>query len=70
MIQVMRDETREPALRLDAAKSAAPYIHSRLASQELTIVNPDDTKSREDLLAELGDLLKKHPDMMSTLLSR
>jgi hypothetical protein len=46
MIAVMRDEKREPALRLDAAKSPAPYIHSRLASQELTIINPAK-RSRE-----------------------
>jgi hypothetical protein len=32
MLQVMRDETVEPAKRLDAAKAAAPYVHPRLAS--------------------------------------
>jgi len=32
MLQVMRDESLEPAKRLDAAKAAAPYVHPRLAS--------------------------------------
>ena len=34
MISVMRDETNPP-LRLDAAKSAAPYVHPKLSSVEL-----------------------------------
>ena len=37
MLQVMRDESTEPeSLRLDAAKSAAPYCHARLTAVELT----------------------------------
>ena len=34
MLQVMRDETQEPPIRMDAAKSAAPYTHARLATVE------------------------------------
>lgn len=30
MLSVMRDETAEPAIRLDAAKSAAPYVNPKL----------------------------------------
>lgn len=30
----MRDESETPAMRLDAAKSAAPYVHPRLANIE------------------------------------
>lgn len=30
MLKVMRDEDESPATRLDAAKSAAPYLHPRL----------------------------------------
>jgi hypothetical protein len=40
MLQVMRDESVEPAKRLDAAKAAAPYVHPRLAS--LAVGNQDD----------------------------
>lgn len=32
MLEVMRDPRLPPAQRMDAAKSAAPYIHPRLAS--------------------------------------
>lgn len=34
MIGVMRDKEAGEALRLDAAKSAAPYVHPRLAAVE------------------------------------
>ena len=36
MLQIMRDETQTENMRLDAAKSAAPYIHPRLSSQEIS----------------------------------
>jgi hypothetical protein len=67
MISLMRDETREVALRLDAAKSAAPYVHSRLASQELTIRNPDDEKTEEELLAELEEAFQSNPALVARL---
>ncbi len=34
MLAVMRDETQPPERRLEAAKSAAPYCHARLAPIE------------------------------------
>lgn len=34
LLSVMRDPEQQPMLRLDAAKSAAPYLHPRLASVE------------------------------------
>ena len=40
MLQVMRDDSVEPAKRLDAAKAAAPYVHPRLAS--VAVGNQDD----------------------------
>ena len=36
MLQKMRDEGADEAVRLDAAKSAAPYVHPRLAAIEHT----------------------------------
>lgn len=36
MLTVMRDVASEPATRLDAAKSAAPYVHSKLSSIEVS----------------------------------
>lgn len=34
MLQVLRNENEEKSVRLDAAKSAAPYMHPRLAAVE------------------------------------
>ena len=36
LLSLMRDETQEAAVRRDAAKAAAPYCHSRLASTEIS----------------------------------
>jgi len=40
MLRVMHDESEPTARRDDMAKAAAPYIHPRLASKELTIHQP------------------------------
>ncbi len=32
MLNILRDETAEMPMRFEAAKSAAPYVHPRLAS--------------------------------------
>ncbi|WP_211307384.1 hypothetical protein [Sinimarinibacterium flocculans] len=37
LLRLMRDERQEQAVRLDAAKAAAPYIHPRLQATEATI---------------------------------
>ena len=34
MLAVLRDESAEPNTRMEAAKSAAPYVHPKLASIE------------------------------------
>ena len=36
MLRVMRDEQADDIRRADMAKAAAPYVHPRLASTELT----------------------------------
>ena len=36
MLSVMRDEVEEPRHRLAAAQAAAPYVHAKLSSIELT----------------------------------
>jgi hypothetical protein len=44
MLSVLRDPNEDPARRIDAAKSAAPYCHHRLASLEHNVnarKNPD-----------------------------
>lgn len=41
MLQIMRDPLAEGYRRLDAAKSAAPYVHAKLSSVEMnaTVTN-------------------------------
>lgn len=39
MLRVLRDEGNDQAVRLDAAKAAAPYVHPKLATVE--VKNPD-----------------------------
>jgi hypothetical protein len=34
MLSILRDDTAEQAVRMDAAKAAAPYVHAKLASVE------------------------------------
>ena len=36
LLDIMRGELQDPVMRFEAAKAAAPYIHARLASTELT----------------------------------
>ena len=36
MLSVLRDEKKPEAVRMDAAKAAAPYVHPRLANIEAT----------------------------------
>ena len=37
MLQIMRDDTRDQALRFEAAKAAAPYVHAKLAAVDATL---------------------------------
>jgi hypothetical protein len=50
MISVVRDEDASRSDRLDAAKSAAPYLHPRLSSVQ---VSGDLTLNHEQALKEL-----------------
>ena len=50
LLSVMRDPAAAPAVRLDAAKSAAPFCHPRLSSQQIEVRQPD---CYEDMLRQL-----------------
>ena len=55
MLRVMHDESEPIARRDDMAKAAAPYIHPRLASKDLTIKQPLAGLSND----ELADLIER-----------
>jgi hypothetical protein len=44
MLAVMRDEVNDTETRMDAAKSAAPYLHPRLNA--ITVAGDDDAPLR------------------------
>lgn len=54
LLQVMRDEQEDKKDRLDAAKSAAPYIHPRLSAVEVT--GDEDNPVRTVMQIKLIDL--------------
>lgn len=61
MLDVMRDPAKDFDVRLDAAKSAAPYVHPKLAAIEHTGADggPIETKdvTESDLAREVAFLL-------------
>lgn len=49
MLKIMRDELGDPDMRLDAAKSAAPYMHPRLSSIDAKVSITDHEAALEEL---------------------
>ena len=43
MLGVMRDESLDTRLRIDAAKAAAPYVHQKLSAISVDLTTPDVT---------------------------
>lgn len=60
MITVMRDAGADEGKRLEAAKSAAPYVHARLSSVE--IAGPDGSEIRTVNRIELVAASDNRPD--------
>lgn len=52
LLDVMRNESEDAAVRRDAAKAAAPYMHPRLASTDVRAVV---SQSHEDWLDGLPE---------------
>jgi hypothetical protein len=55
MLKVMRDDTKPFPDRLDAAKSAAPYVHPKLAAIEHTGKGGGPMEFRDVTEAEVDD---------------
>ena len=49
LLSLVRDETKDVAIRLDAAKSAAPYLHARLQTTAVQSGPIHITVAPEDL---------------------
>ena len=39
LLKIMRDESQDQGARVDAAKAAAPYVHAKLQSMEVSGAN-------------------------------
>lgn len=63
MLSVLRDETQEQSVRLDAANKAAPYVHAKLASVDHK--STDGTMSPKPTI----DTSKLSPSTMAEILS-
>lgn len=65
LLKLMRDEEQPPPVRLDAAKSAAPYVHPRLNSTELTTEIRHVSEITDDKLVDIatggGDRVAETP---------
>ena len=66
MVAVMRDSDVDAQMRLEAARGAAPYVHARLNSTEIT--NGDTPqRSEEAILADLKALTEKDAGLKDIL---
>ncbi len=59
MLRIMRDPDQDTAIRFDAAKAAAPFLHPRLAAIEHKRTLPDLSGLSEQELYELERLLNR-----------
>jgi hypothetical protein len=42
LLEIVRDENQDQAVRIDAAKAAAPYCHPRINAVAITQLDPPD----------------------------
>ncbi len=68
MLSVMRNSGLETTMRLDAAKAVAPYCHARLNSNEVTLMQPGDEMTTEEIVGKLAELLADDPTMLSRVM--
>lgn len=59
MLQVMRNPLAEEHQRLDAAKSAAPYVHAKLSSIEMNAKVDLSDVTDDSIEGKLADLIGK-----------
>ena len=73
LLNAMRDEKAEFTVRLDAAKAAAPYIHARLSSVDMTSktdgtlkVISDTPLTEEEWVAQANMVAATRPTTLSS----
>jgi hypothetical protein len=68
MLRIMNDARKPEAIRLEAAKAAAPYLQPKLSSVDLTANSVPEIQSHEALIERLGELIQQHPELAASLL--
>ena len=53
LLSIMRDQTEDKRVRLDAAKAAAPHSHARLSSTETTGPDKEPIKHQVEITNEM-----------------
>jgi hypothetical protein len=62
MVEVMRNRSNSAEMRLEAAKSAAPYVHARLHATEIT-ESDDDLPTEENIVGRIEAILAANPEL-------
>lgn len=68
MLQVLRDSRFDATMRMDAAKAAAPYCHTRLHSNEVTLMQPCDRMTDEEITSKLAELLAEDSCLLAKVM--
>src|SRR5262245_58115072 len=68
MIAVMRDKDVDPQIRLEAARGAAPYVHARLSSAEITHTDSITATAMrltpEEIQQKIRALIEENPGLL------
>jgi hypothetical protein len=67
LLGVMRNSKKPDALRIEAAKSVAPYLQPKLSAVEFTDSRPDESLTEAELTERLKDVLREHPELRAQL---
>lgn len=67
MLSVMADPKADPTMRLEAAKAVAPYVHPRLSATELTMADPREGDTPEQVMAQIKALVAGNPQLAQAL---
>ncbi len=70
MLSVIHDTGHDTTIRLEAARAAAPYMHARLSNSEITLMQPGDEMTTEEITDKLAQLLADDPSLLSRVMNR
>ncbi len=65
LINIMRDETADMRTRLEAARGAAPFVHPKLATTELSVKK--QPMDREAMIARLKVLMANNAELVAEM---